>query len=407
MMKVVVQGLFVLACLSPVIRAQQPAATGVRIDIGDQNIVGAAFDDGAGVFFVQQRIYSPVDNVYRSHRRISSWSLDKHTMVAERDFDLDPTPKQLNHLPPCGNVAVAEKANRILVCRLDGVEILDATSLRTIGKLALPSPRQSDAPHRLLGPQSAGQDQKTYELAVDEARDRVLLLSSRSGSQYPLSYSGSLWLTSYSLLDGTEREDVQLGSLGLVDHAELGFDPERGNVAVSMTYRGQNPWTSDIYLCSDIDLIRCARAAQVDPVSQMSFLGNKLLFVVDREDRKEDCVMSLDLNTHEVRSDYCASDTGIRFALGVADGKCVVAFAGTRRRAGLSEGYVNVQNDFSIWCKNSPRTGSSTKYLMDKGVGQRSMRIAASTTRPYFLAYSVPQQYHKVELDLYSVSGCN
>jgi hypothetical protein len=398
--------LFVFGFMSPFAHAQQVTATGVRIDIDNQNIVGAAFDDEAGTFFVQQRVYSIVDNTYRSHRRVTSWSVNKRTKIAERDFDLDPPPNQLNHLPPCGNIAVAEKTNHILVCRLDGLDVLDATSLRTIGKLALPSTTQSNAPHRLLGPQSTGQDQKTYELALDEARNRVLLLSSRSGSQYPLSYSGSLWLTSYSLLDGMEQQDVQLGSLGLVDHAELGFDPELGKVAVSMTYRGHNPWTSDIYLCNDDNLTGCAQAAEVDPVSQMSFFGNKLLFVVDRYDRKEDCVMGLDLNTHAVTRDYCAPATGVRFALGVVNSKYIVGFTGTRRSAGfLSEGYVNVQNSFSLWEAVNPRVRDTAKYLLNTGVLQRSMRVVVSTTEPLFLAYSEPEQYHQVELNLYSVSA--
>lgn len=63
--------------------------TGSRVPLPDGNVLGAAFYEGKGMFFVQQSVLSTENGglVIRSHRQLSSWNVENRSMVTRRVFD--------------------------------------------------------------------------------------------------------------------------------------------------------------------------------------------------------------------------------------------------------------------------------------------------------------------------------
>lgn len=365
--------------------SQPPIIHGQRVDLLPGNIVGANLDEEHGVFYIEQLVLSTEDQKINTHHLVTSWSLSSNKMLAKREFAVDPG--QNNPLPRCGDIALATKSHRLFVCGQAGIEILDTKDLRTTGKIA------------------EGQDLKTYQIAVDEQRNILVVLSGRTNKGFPSSPAGSLWLSSYSLSDGSLRGEIQLGSLGIVDTSELILDLSQGRIAVALTRRGGNQWSSSVYLCREDALSQCTNLAQVDAISQMSFFENELLFVTQMPAQTKGCVMSLDIETRAVTEAYCAHASGVRYAFGVVGGKYIVGFSGRNKRAHLlGEEYVNVSNALSIWVAGKSQVAGTTFLLQDHGIQQENVRIVGSVLSPLFLAYAPISGTSNAVLGVYSIS---
>ncbi len=176
----------VLLCLAAWLHTEAHGTEliGSRVPRLDGDVLGAAFYEGKGVFFVQQSVLSTENSglVIRSHRQLSSWNVENRSMVTKRVFDQAP---QGTSAFPCGRIAVSDELHRIFVCSADShLEMIDPDNLSTVGTMA-----QVD-------------DQIITDFAVDDPHGRVLVASSRG--------NGSIHLASYSLQNGERQQEVIL-----------------------------------------------------------------------------------------------------------------------------------------------------------------------------------------------------
>jgi hypothetical protein len=128
----------------------------------------------------------------------------------------------------------------------------------------------------------------------------------------------------------------------------------------------------------------------VEPISQMDFLGHQLLFSTRRNsgNDKSECINSLSLDGKATSREYCSPSTGVRFAMGVVSGQFIVGFTGTSKYHVLSEETTSVQSSFSVWRAEDRRIATTLRDPTDYGDSQHQMRIEASRTRPLFLTYN-------------------
>jgi hypothetical protein len=84
--------------------AQHIEVSGSKIDLPAGNVIGAAFYEEKGTFFVQQSVLSTENGglVIRSHRQLSAWDIKSHSMITKKVFDETPQGHQ------CTRVAVSK-----------------------------------------------------------------------------------------------------------------------------------------------------------------------------------------------------------------------------------------------------------------------------------------------------------
>jgi hypothetical protein len=331
---------------------------GFKLALPEGDVLGVGFDIPKDQFFVQQLVLSTAKNGrgILSSRQLSSWSLKNHSMLVKRILDLNPRHVDIF---PCGRVEVSDKTNRILLCSSEGyLEVLDADTLDTVGNIAY-------------------RNQYIYDFVVDELRRQVFVLSLRGDN--------SPHLTSYSLLDGGQQEEAVLPPTGGTRMA-LAIVGGTGQIAVAVDHHLRGGDKSDIYMCSSQPKLTCTNIALIDRISQFDLLGAELLAAKNTfADRKKDCLISLDLDTHLTSTKYCSPTTGVHYAVGVVDHKYVVAFTGIGKRLWWKEQNVTVENSFSIWSAGNPNIAAVAKDATDYGSAQSLVRIFASKVEPLFM----------------------
>src|SRR5208337_4264129 len=113
--------------------AQNIEVSGSKIALLEGDVIGAAFYEEKGMFFVQQTVLSTENGglIIRSHRQLSSWGLNSRSMIAQRAFEKSP---EEAYAFPCGRVEVSAKLHQLYLCSADAyIEILDPDSLKTVG----------------------------------------------------------------------------------------------------------------------------------------------------------------------------------------------------------------------------------------------------------------------------------
>jgi hypothetical protein len=274
---------------------------------------------------------------------------------------LDPSPQHRDSYS-CARVEVSIKANKILLCSPEThLDVLDPDSLNTVGKIAYRN------------------DQYIYDFVVDDERGRIFVLSLR-GDDSPR-------LTSYSLLGGSQQQEAVLARTE-GRRMSLALVPTTGQVAVSVDHRFRGDTKSDIYVCSSGETLDCRSVAQVEWASQISALGKELLVAPNIfPDRKKDCLIGVNLDTHAVAREYCSPSTGVHYAVGVADDRYVVAFTGIGKRLWLREQNALVENSFSVWRAGNPKVTAVAKDPTNFGGLESEAWVFASRTEPWFVAY--------------------
>jgi hypothetical protein len=354
--------------------AQNVDAVGTKIALPEGNVLGAAFYEDKGMFFVQQSVLSTEAGVrgIRFHRQLSSWDLKSRSMISIKAFDKAP---EGSSVYPCGRVDMSAKLRRVFLCSAGShIEALDPDSLSTIGILA------------------QGGDHYIDDFAVDDLRERLFVLASER--------DGSLRLSLYSLANGDRQQDVVLPPKN-AKRVSLALAPKTGQIGISVE-AGRSGGKADIYICTAESDITCSNVAQIDAVSQISFQGGEILAAVNTfADNKKDCILRIDPIARAVRRQYCSPATGVHYAVGVVARTYVAAFTGVSKRAWFAEENRSVISSFSVWRVETSQIAGTGKALADYGSFQSEIRIAASNTMPLFIAY----QRVSNMLCLYSIMG--
>ncbi|MGA7219444.1 MAG: hypothetical protein WBX38_14070 [Candidatus Sulfotelmatobacter sp.] len=341
--------------------AQGIELSGSKLLLPDGNVLGVAFRPQEDTFFVQQLVLSTGEGGrgVLSSRLLSSWNWKTHTMLTKRV--LDPSPLHLDS-SPCARIEVSAKTNKILLCSPEThLEVTDPDSLNIVGKIAYRS------------------DQYIYDFVVDDERGRIFVLSLR-GDESPR-------LTSYSLLDGSQQQEALLTRTEGI-RMSLALVPTTGQVAVAVDHRFRGDTKSDIYVCSSGETLYCRSVVQVEWASQISILGKELLIAPNIfPDRKTDCLVGVNLDTHAVARQYCSPSTGVHYAVGVANDSYVVAFTGVGKRLWLKEQNKVIENSFSVWRRGDTQIAAVAKDPTNYGGLQSVVRVFASRTQPWFIVY--------------------
>jgi hypothetical protein len=87
---------------------------GSRVPLPEGNVLGAAFYEDKGVFFVQQSVLSTGSNGrgIRFHLQLSSWNLKSRSEITKRMFAEAP---QGVSAFPCGRADTSAKLHRVFI----------------------------------------------------------------------------------------------------------------------------------------------------------------------------------------------------------------------------------------------------------------------------------------------------
>jgi hypothetical protein len=369
----------ILLCLTSALRleAQNVEVSGSKIALPEGNVLGAAFYEDKGMFFVQQSVLSTEVGVrgIRFHRQLSSWDIKSRSMISTRSFDKAPEGASVY---PCGRVETSAKLDRVFLCSAGTrVEVLDPDGLSTVGEMA-----QRD-------------DQYINDFAVDDLRGRLLVLTSRR--------DGSVRLTAYSLLSGDEQQETILPATN-VKKMSLALAAQTGQIGIAVEGGNRSGGRTNIYACFAESNLACTSITRIDAVSQISFLGSQMLVATSTfADNKKDCVLTVDPVTRSVTRVYCSPSTGVHYAVGVVEKRYVVAFTGVSKRTWFREENKSVTSSFSVWRIETSQVAAVAKDPVDYGAFQNEIRIVGSSAEPLFIAY----QRVSNMLCLYSIADHN
>ena len=327
---------------------------------GSDNVIGAVFYEDKELFFVQHTIMVTENNglVFRSNRQLSSWNLTNNSMITKRIFDRTPNPKAF----PCGRVEKSLKLHRVFLCSAESyLEVVDPDNLATVGTIARVD------------------DQTIRDFAVDDQRDRILVLSIREGK--------AIYLSSYSLSTGEKQHETVLPSTNITSMG-IAIAPQTGEIGIAIDITYRNRGKADIYLCNDYSTnLVCEKIAQTDEAGQIGFLERQLLVVPFKfADNKKDCILSVDIMTGEVSRAYC-SKTGVHYALAVVEGKYVVGFTGVSKRNWFLEENRSVSSSYSVWKAGVSEAAAVVKDPNDYGSFQIDLTLVGSNLKPFFILY--------------------
>ena len=332
-----------------------------KIPLPAGDVIGGTFDEADGAVVIQQSLISTENHglVIRSQRVLTSWDLKTMSQLERRDFGLN---AQGASPHPCGRIVNVSRDGLLVICSAEThLEVLNAKTLKTV---------------RTIG---TGVNQNIYDFAVDQQRDRVFVVSYRDDR--------SIRVTSYSLADGAKEEESILASSsggGL----KLALDYKTGDVVAVDVYEAGHHDKSHVYLCEAVSL-SCPIIADVQPISEMGFLGRELLFSVrSSANDKKDCIYGLKLGEKEATAEYCSPSTGVRFAMGVVAGQYVAGFTGTSKIHIVSEETVSKQSAFSVWRVENRNPAATLIDPTDYGSSQYQMKIVPSADSPNFLTYN-------------------
>lgn len=350
---------------------------GIKVSLPEGNVLGAAFYEDKGMFFVQQSVLSTEVGVrgIRFHRQLSSWDMKSRSMMSTRSFDKAPEGASVY---PCGRVETSAKLHRVFLCSAESyLEVIDPDNLNTVGKMA-----------------QVG-DQYINDFAVDDLRGRLLVLASRR--------DGSIRLTAYSLLNGDKQQETVLPTT-IATGMSFAFAPKTGQIGIAINISVGSRNKADIYTCATDETLKCANVTQIDAVSQISFMGSQMLVATSTfADNKKECILTVDPTARSVSREYCSPSTGVHYAVGVVKERYVVAFTGISKRKWFSEENKSVAASFSVWRAETRQVAAVAKDPTDYGAFQDEIRIVGSSTEPLFIAY----QRVSNMLCLYSIIDSN
>jgi len=343
------------------VKAQDLKVSGSQLSLPEGNVLGAAFDESAGKLIVQQDVLTTENQglVIRAHRELSSWDLKTGSVITTQALDDNQGERSAY---PCGRVETSAKLRRALICSAGSyLELIDTDNLHIVGKIA-----QQSAEY-------------IRDFAVDDLRSRLFVLTSAEGD--------SVRLTGYSLLNGSKEHETVL-PVAKANGISLAIAPQSGQIGIAVNVTSHSGSKSNIFSCVDDTSFTCTTIAQIEPVSQISFLGRRILIALSTfADNKKDCLLAVDPASRSVTREYCSEPTGVHYALGVVKNRYVVAFTGISRRKWLSEENLSVTSSFSVWRLENSRVAAVAQRSTNYGSFQNELRVAASATESLFVAY--------------------
>src|SRR5258708_18855531 len=217
----------------------------ITSDLPAGRVLGVAFSDDAKTVFIQQVPISAektgAADTSSLNLQLLSLSMDSHSVTAQGNL----VGSSDSHGYPCGRIEAASKLQRLVTCGPGNhLDLFDSANLKTVGKIG------------------SEQNETIQDFGLDRRRNIAFVLSLRKDS--------SLWLTSYSLLNGTQQHAGTGSGPARFARMSLAVEQEEGIVGLAVTRAGASGDTTEIFTCNQQPTPGRESIANVNPVTQLT-----------------------------------------------------------------------------------------------------------------------------------------
>ena len=301
--------------------AQLPEISRADFEIPGGSLFGAALSKDGAVLYAQQYLFDDSVGASRQHVvKISSWDIKARAAVVSKSF----AESQQSHTLPCRRTLLGETSGHLYVCSdRTSIRILNAKDLTTVRALHYPS------------------TDTIRDFAIDEARDRLYLLAEHA--------NGVTTLEEVAISTGATIKAVALPDSPLA-YSPLEYRSASALLVVAFARTGGFGEKTDLIFYDGSTLNNVRKVADLPRIDGLLFVGSRLLAAPGYIGfKKNDCLLSFNLQTFERGSEFCAPKTGVDFSVASLDNAYLVAATGVNRPRLFSDIVESVSSSLSIW----------------------------------------------------------
>jgi len=301
--------------------AQVPDITRGDFEVPGGSIFGAALSHDGYVFYSQQ--YLSDDSIGGDNQhlvKLSSWNISGKVMLASKIFP----EAQHNQTMPCRQTLLGATSGHLYVCSDRAyIRILDGRSLTTITTVQ---------PHS---------DGTIRDFAIDESRDVLYLLEEHS--------NGSSTLDEVTISKGDRIKETVLPD-GMFAYSPLAYRSASSLLAVAFARTGGFAEKTDLVFYDGSTLEVVKRVSDLPRIDGLVFFGSKLLAAPGYAGyKKQECILSVDLQTFKSDKDFCSPNTGVHSSVAIVNNIYLVAATGINRPKLFSDLVESVSSSLSVW----------------------------------------------------------
>jgi len=299
--------------------AQAPDIDRANFEVPGGSIFGAALSHDGTVFYAQQ--YLSDGSVRGQHTvRLSLWNIRDKVMLTSKSFP----EAQHNQTIPCRRTLLGASSGHLYVCSDRAyIRILDGRALTTI---------------RTAQPHSEG---TIRDFAIDEPRDRLYVLADHS--------NGAPSLEVLKISNGARINETALTD-GMLAYSPLAYRPASSLLAVAFARTGGFGQKTDLVFYDGSTLQVVKRISGLPRIDGLLFFGSKLLAAPGYSGyKKQECIISVDLQTFTSEKDFCSPNTGVDFSVALVNKAYLIAATGINRPKLFSDIVESVSSSLSVW----------------------------------------------------------
>jgi hypothetical protein len=301
-------------------RAQSPEISRTDFEIPGGSIFGAALSNSGKVMYAQQYLFDDASAGRQRIVKISSWDIKGKALLASKSFP----ESQRSQTFPCRRTLFGETSGHLYVCsNRTSIRIIDGKELTTL---------------RVI---QSSTEVTIRDFAIDEARDRIYILADHA--------NGATTLEEMSISTGMKTNSVAVADSTLA-YSPLAYRSASGLLTVAFTRTGGFGQKTDLifYDASTLNTVR--KVSDLPRIDGLAFVGSRLIAAPGYVGfKKNDCLISLDLQTFESNGDYCAPKTGVDFSVASVSNAYLVASTGVNKPKLFSDVIESVSSSLSIW----------------------------------------------------------
>ena len=231
---------------------------------------------------------------------------------------------QRNQTIPCRRTLLGATSGQLYICSDRAyIRILDGRALTTI---------------RTVQPKSEGM---IRDFAIDESRDRLYLLADHA--------DGASTLEELTISTGAKINEITLPD-EMFAYNPLAYRSASNLLAVAFARTGGFGQKTDLVFYDGLTLQVVKRVADFPRLDGLLFLGSQLLAAPGYLGyKKQECLLSIDLQTFEKNKEFCAPNTGVDFSVASVDNAYLIAATGINRPKLFSDVVDSVSSSLSVW----------------------------------------------------------
>jgi hypothetical protein len=257
--------------------------------------------------------------------KISSWNVKGKVMLASKTFP----EAQHNQTIPCRRTLLGATSGHLYVCSDRAyIRILDGRALTTITTVQ---------PHS---------DGTIRDFAIDESRDVLYLLEEHS--------DGSSTLDEVTISKGDRIKETVLPD-GMFACSPLAYRSASSQLAIAFARTGGFAEKTDLVFYDGSTLEVVKRVSDLPRIDGLVFFGSKLLAAPGYAGyKKQECILSVDLQTFKSDKDFCSPNTGVHSSVAIVNNIYLIAATGINRPKLFSDLIIeSASSSLSMWSVES------------------------------------------------------